>query len=113
VTRRGYHCRGQPGSAQGKPALLDRQNPNWLPSKFVVAGSGGSLEISRSVQSGEKPKIAEVNLLRLTGSLIYRWRRDPQARLADVLRRINDHPAARLAELLPWNWKHPPAKLAA
>ena len=28
VTRRGYHCRGQPGSAQGKPALLDRQNPN-------------------------------------------------------------------------------------
>jgi hypothetical protein len=69
VTRRGYHCRGQPGSAQGKPALLDRQNPNWLPSKFVVAGSGGSLEISRSVQSGEKPKIAEVNLLGLTGDL--------------------------------------------
>jgi transposase len=30
---------------------------------------------------------------------------DPQAWLADVLRRINDHPAARLAELLPWNWK--------
>ena len=29
---------------------------------------------------------------------------DPQAWLADVLRRINDHPAARLAELLPWNW---------
>jgi len=38
---------------------------------------------------------------------------DPQAWLADVLRRINDHPAARLAELLPWNWKDPPAKLAA
>ena len=30
---------------------------------------------------------------------------DPQARLADVLRRINDHPASRLDELLPWNWK--------
>jgi hypothetical protein len=73
VTRRGYHFRGQPGSAQGKPALLDRQNPNWLPSRFVVAGSGGSLEIG---SIGEKPKIAEVNLLRLTGSLIYRWRRD-------------------------------------
>ena len=26
---------------------------------------------------------------------------DPQAWLADVLRRINDHPAAKLAELLP------------
>jgi transposase len=28
---------------------------------------------------------------------------DPQAWLADVPRRINDHPAARLDELLPWN----------
>jgi transposase len=32
---------------------------------------------------------------------------DPQAWLADVLCRINDHPAARLAELLPWNWPNP------
>ena len=38
---------------------------------------------------------------------------DPQAWLADVLRRINDHPASRLDELLPWNWKARPAKLAA
>lgn len=30
---------------------------------------------------------------------------DPQAWLADVLRRINDHPASRLHELLPWNWR--------
>ncbi|HSO41262.1 MAG TPA: IS66 family transposase [Rhodospirillales bacterium] len=30
---------------------------------------------------------------------------DPQAWLADVLRRIADHPASRLADLLPWNWK--------
>src|SRR5438128_7441705 len=30
---------------------------------------------------------------------------DPQAWLADVLCRINDHPAARLQELLPWHWK--------
>jgi transposase len=29
---------------------------------------------------------------------------DPQAWLADILRRINDHPASRLDELLPWNW---------
>jgi transposase len=29
---------------------------------------------------------------------------DPEAWLADVLRRINDHPASRLDELLPWNW---------
>jgi transposase len=38
---------------------------------------------------------------------------DPQAWLADVLRRINDHPAARLDELPLWNWKDRPAKLAA
>jgi hypothetical protein len=30
---------------------------------------------------------------------------DPQAWLADVLRRIADHPASRLHELLPWSWK--------
>jgi transposase len=33
---------------------------------------------------------------------------DPEAWLADVLRRINDHPASRLDELLPWNWRKPP-----
>jgi transposase len=30
---------------------------------------------------------------------------DPQAWLADVLKRIAGHPAHRLVELLPWNWK--------
>jgi transposase len=30
---------------------------------------------------------------------------DPQAWLADVLRRINDQPVSRLPELLPWNWR--------
>jgi len=30
---------------------------------------------------------------------------DPQAWLADVLARINDHSNASLAELLPWQWK--------
>ena len=29
---------------------------------------------------------------------------DPQAWLADVLARINDHAIHRLHELLPWNW---------
>ena len=38
---------------------------------------------------------------------------DPQAWLADVLRRIADHPASRLDQLLPWNWKNGTAKLAA
>ena len=33
---------------------------------------------------------------------------DPQAWLADVLRRIADHPASRLYELLPWHWKQQP-----
>ena len=29
---------------------------------------------------------------------------DPQAWLADVLARLQDHPAKRINELLPWNW---------
>lgn len=39
---------------------------------------------------------------------------DPQAWLADVLARINDHAALRLDELLPWNWRPPiPVERAA
>jgi hypothetical protein len=30
---------------------------------------------------------------------------EPQAWLADVLARLQDHQAKRIAELLPWNWK--------
>jgi len=30
---------------------------------------------------------------------------DPQAWLADMLARLQDHSAKRLTELLPWNWK--------
>jgi transposase len=38
---------------------------------------------------------------------------DPQAWLADVLARLQDHPAKRIAELLPWNWKLQPQLRAA
>ncbi|MGE0039484.1 MAG: IS66 family transposase [Xanthobacteraceae bacterium] len=38
---------------------------------------------------------------------------DPQAWLADVLARINDHKITDLAALLPWNWKLAQTKLAA
>jgi transposase len=38
---------------------------------------------------------------------------DPQAWLADVLARINDHTIQKLDQLLPWNWRTAPAKLAA
>ena len=38
---------------------------------------------------------------------------DPQAWLADVFARINDHSIQKLDQLLPWNWKTAPAKLAA
>jgi hypothetical protein len=38
---------------------------------------------------------------------------DPQAWLADVLDRINDHNIQRLDQLLPWSWKNDHSKLAA
>jgi transposase len=38
---------------------------------------------------------------------------DPQAWLADVLARINDHNIQSLDQLLPWNWSTTAAKLAA
>jgi transposase len=38
---------------------------------------------------------------------------DPQAWLADVLARINDHNIQTVDQLLPWNWKATSAKLAA
>ena len=38
---------------------------------------------------------------------------DPQAWLADVLARLQDHPAKRIAELLPWNWKRARVQKAA
>ena len=38
---------------------------------------------------------------------------DPQAWLADVLKRIAEHPAQRLDQLLPWNWKAEQLKRAA
>ena len=38
---------------------------------------------------------------------------DPQAWLADVLARLQDHPARRIDELLPWNWKRERQEKAA
>jgi transposase len=38
---------------------------------------------------------------------------DPQAWLADVLARLQDHPAKRIDELLPWNWKRTRQQKAA
>jgi transposase len=38
---------------------------------------------------------------------------NPQAWLANVLRRIADHPASRLHELLPWHWKALTTRAAA
>ena len=36
MTRRGYHCRGQPGLAHGKPAVIGRQNRPLLPGEFAT-----------------------------------------------------------------------------
>jgi transposase len=38
---------------------------------------------------------------------------DPQAWLADILARLQDHPARLINELLPWNWRRGHAQKAA
>ena len=38
---------------------------------------------------------------------------DPQAWLADVLARLQDHPVKRIDELLPWNWQRERQQKAA
>jgi transposase len=38
---------------------------------------------------------------------------DPQAWLADVLARVQDHRAKRVGELLPWNWERQRSQKAA
>jgi len=38
---------------------------------------------------------------------------DPQAWLADILARLQDHPAKRIDQLLPWNWKREHTQKAA
>ncbi len=40
--------------------------------------------------------------------LVHQNEVDPQAWLADLLKRLADHPAKRLHELLPWIWKARP-----
>lgn len=57
-----------------------------------------------SVRGGERAAVMYtlIQTARLNGV-------DPQAWLADVLARINEHPARDLDALLPWNWQQPAA----
>lgn len=66
-----------------KPVVLGRKN-------FLFAGSdAGGETLADAMTLIETAKFSGL---------------DPQAYLADVLARINDHKINRLDELLPWNW---------
>jgi transposase len=67
-----------------RPIGIGRKN--WL---FAGSDSGGET-LAKAMTIIETAKLSG---------------RDPQAYLADVLARINDHMNNRLHELLPWNWK--------
>src|SRR5215467_4964714 len=41
VTRHRYHCRGQPGSAHGKPGAVGRQNPALAPGALLCLQARG------------------------------------------------------------------------
>ncbi len=66
-----------------KPVVLGRKN-------FLFAGSDAGGEIIADAMT-------LIETAKFSGL-------DPQAYLADVLARINDHIITRLDELLPWNW---------
>jgi transposase len=72
-----------------RPIALGRKN--WL---FAGADTGGET-LARAMTLIETAKMNGLN---------------PEAWLADVLDRIQDHKINRIDELLPWNWK-PGAKL--
>ena len=67
-----------------RPVAIGRKN--WL---FAGADAGGET-LADAMTLIETAKLAGLN---------------PEAYLADVLARINDHLVTRLDELLPWNWK--------
>ena len=73
-----------PAERAVKPIAVGRKN--WL---FAGSNSGGET-LAKAMTIIETAKLSGL---------------DPQAYLADILGRINDHKINRLAELLPWNWK--------
>lgn len=84
-----------PAERAMRPIGIGRKN--WL---FAGNDAGGET-LARAMTLIESAKLSGL---------------DPQAYLADVLARINDHINPRLYELLPWNWKPLPAgdnKIAA
>ncbi len=84
-----------PAERAMRPIGIGRKN--WL---FAGNDAGGET-LARAMTLIESAKLSGL---------------DPQAYLADVLARINDHINPRLHELLPWNWKPLPAgdnKIAA
>jgi hypothetical protein len=69
-----------------RPIAIGRKN--WL---FAGSEAGGEARAD-AMTIIETAKLSNLN---------------PEAYLADVLARINDHHINRLDELLPWNWKPP------
>ena len=66
-----------------KPVVIGRKN--WM---FAGADSGAEI-LAGAMTLIETAKMSGLN---------------PEAYLADILARINDHMNPRLDELLPWNW---------
>lgn len=66
-----------------KPVVIGRKN--WM---FAGSDAGGET-LAGAMTIIETAKMSNLN---------------PEAYLADVLARINDHSNLRLDELLPWNW---------
>ena len=67
-----------------RPVCLTRKN------SLFVGSDGGGQTFASAMTIIETAKLSGLN---------------PEAYLADILARINDHPNKRLDDLLPWNWQ--------
>jgi hypothetical protein len=84
VTRRGYHCRGQPGLAHGKPAVIGRQNRPLLPGEFATPERHKNVPLkSGTTSSNPVPSSGE------SANFRHGLPIDPRCRLPIVCIRLN------------------------
>jgi len=79
VTRCGYHCRGQPGSRQGKPAVGGRQSRAPVPRARFAASSCDESEKNIVRLCRRQTQHSDEHIDHLVTALMEIWRRSKTA----------------------------------